>query len=160
MIIAVVGPGPSGREHQHVVRLLGQRRSGHVVPESDDRPRQPAAGFPSALGGQTPAGHVRSGAGTPVAGGIAPLQSHEIFGYAPYWTLPQSSGFDVSDLTTLAYFSVDANPDGTLDESGSGWNGYESQDLVNLVNRSHAGRRSGGADDHRLQSELAECDHL
>ncbi len=68
----------------------------------------------------------------------APLQSHEIFGYAPYWTLPQSSGFDVKDLTTLAYFSVDANADGTLDESGSGWNGYESQDLVNLVNRSHA----------------------
>ena len=66
------------------------------------------------------------------------MQSHEVFGYAPYWTLPQSSGFDVKDLTTLAYFSVDANADGTLDESGSGWNGYESQDLVNLVNRSHA----------------------
>ena len=68
----------------------------------------------------------------------APLQSHEIFAYAPYWTLPQSSGFDVQDLTTLAYFSVDVNADGSLDESGSGWNGYESQDLVNLVNRSHA----------------------
>ena len=68
----------------------------------------------------------------------APLQSHEVFGYAPYWTLPQSSGFDVKDLTTLAYFSVDANADGTLDQSGSGWNGYESQDLVNLVTRSHA----------------------
>jgi hypothetical protein len=74
----------------------------------------------------------------PSLAGSAPLQSHEIFGYAPYWTLPQSSGFDVQDLTTLAYFSVDANPDGTLDESGAGWNGYESQDLVNLVNRSHA----------------------
>ena len=68
----------------------------------------------------------------------APLQPHEIFGYAPYWTLPQSSGFDVKDLTTLAYFSVDANANGTLDESGAGWNGYESQDLVNLVTRSHA----------------------
>ena len=44
----------------------------------------------------------------------------------------------MKDLTTLAYFSVDANADGTLDESGPGWNGYESQDLVNLVNRSHA----------------------
>ncbi len=68
----------------------------------------------------------------------APLQSHEIFGYAPYWTLPQSNGFDVNDLTTLAYFSVDANGNGTLNESGAGWNGYESQDLVNLVTRSHA----------------------
>ena len=74
----------------------------------------------------------------PSLAGSPPLQSHEIFGYAPYWTLPLSSGFDVKDLTTLAYFSVDANPNGTLDESGPGWNGYESQDLVNLVNRSHA----------------------
>ncbi len=67
-----------------------------------------------------------------------PLQSHEIFGYAPYWTLPQSSAFDVKNITTLAYFSVDANADGTLNQSGSGWNGYQSQDLVNLVSRSHA----------------------
>jgi hypothetical protein len=74
----------------------------------------------------------------PTLAASAPLQSHEIFGYAPYWTLPQSSGFDVQDLTTLAYFSVDANGDGTLDQSGSGWNGYQSQDLVNLVTRSHA----------------------
>ena len=52
----------------------------------------------------------------------APLQSHEVFGYAPYWTLPKSSGFDLADLTTLAYFSVDANADGTLD---SEWPGVE-----------------------------------
>ena len=44
----------------------------------------------------------------------------------------------MKDLTTLAYFSVDANGDGTLDQSGPGWNGYQSQDLVDLVTRSHA----------------------
>ena len=44
----------------------------------------------------------------------------------------------MKNLTTLAYFSVDVNADGTLDQSGSGWNGYESQDLANLVTRSHA----------------------
>ncbi len=74
----------------------------------------------------------------PALAASAPLQSHEVFGYAPYWTLPSSSAYDVKDLTTLAYFSVDANGDGTLDESGPGWNGYQSQDLVNLVTRSHA----------------------
>jgi hypothetical protein len=74
----------------------------------------------------------------PSLAGSPALRSHEMFGYAPYWTLPESSGFDVKDLTTLAYFSVDANANGTLDESGPGWNGYQSQDLVNLVNRSHA----------------------
>ena len=47
-------------------------------------------------------------------------------------------GLRHDDLTTLAYFSVDANRDGTLVESGPGWNGYESQDLADLVTRSHA----------------------
>ena len=88
--------------------------------------------------GDLPAAAAAPAPAPPSLAGSAPLQSHEIFGYAPYWTLPESSGFDVADLTTLAYFSVDANGDGTLDQSGSGWNGYESQDLANLVTRSHA----------------------
>ena len=92
--------------------------------------RHPSVKLPAATSVPNPA--------PPSLAASAPLQSHEIFAYAPYWTLPQSSGFDVQDLTTLAYFSVDVNGDGSLDESGSGWNGYESQDLVNLVNRSHA----------------------
>ena len=92
--------------------------------------RHPAVKLPAATSVPNPA--------PPALAASAPLQSHEIFAYTPYWTLPQSSGFDVQDLTTLAYFSVDVNSDGSLDESGSGWNGYESQDLVNLVNRSHA----------------------
>jgi hypothetical protein len=71
-------------------------------------------------------------AGSPV------LQSHEIFGFAPYWTLPQSSGFDVSDLTTIAYFSLGVNGDGSIDQSGPGWTGYESQDLADLITRAHA----------------------
>ncbi len=41
-------------------------------------------------------------------------------------------------MTTLAYFSIDANGDGTLDQSGPGWNGYQSQDLADLVTRAHA----------------------
>src|SRR6202044_3064811 len=68
----------------------------------------------------------------------APLRPHEVFGFAPYWTLPQSAGFNVSGISTLAYFSIGVNPDGTLAESGAGWNGYESQALANLVSRGHA----------------------
>ena len=67
-----------------------------------------------------------------------PLQSHEIFGFAPWWNLADEQAFDVKDLTTLAYFSVDANPDGTIAHSGSGWVGYESQALADLVDRAHA----------------------
>ena len=67
-----------------------------------------------------------------------PLKPHEVFGFAPYWTLPQSTGFQVAGLSTIAYFSVDVNPDGTVAQSGSGWNGYQSQALVDLVDRAHA----------------------
>ncbi|MGH9109915.1 MAG: glycosyl hydrolase family 18 protein, partial [Acidimicrobiales bacterium] len=69
---------------------------------------------------------------------LPPLRSGEVFGFAPYWTLDQSAGFDVADLTTIAYFAVDVNPDGTLDRSGSGWNGYQSEALADLVTRAHA----------------------
>ena len=66
------------------------------------------------------------------------LQAHEIFGFAPYWALPQSSGFDVSGLTTLAYFSVDVNGNATVAQQGPGWVGYQSQALADLVTRAHA----------------------
>ena len=68
----------------------------------------------------------------------APLSPHEVFGFAPYWSLDQSAAFDVAGLTTLAYFSVGINADGSLNESGPGWNGYESQALSTLISRVHA----------------------
>ena len=74
----------------------------------------------------------------PSLANAAPLRPHEVFGFAPYWTLNQSAGFDVSKLSTIAYFSIDVNPDGSLDESGPGWNGFQSQDLSDLVTRAHA----------------------
>jgi glycosyl hydrolase family 18 (putative chitinase) len=67
-----------------------------------------------------------------------PIAPREDFAFAPYWTLPQSGGFSLSGLTTLAYFSIGVNPDGSLVESGPGWNGYESQDLADLITRAHA----------------------
>jgi len=69
---------------------------------------------------------------------IPNLQPHEVFGFAPYWSLAEEPGFDLQDLSTVDYFSLDVNGDGTVAESGPGWVGYESQDLVNLVNRAHA----------------------
>lgn len=67
-----------------------------------------------------------------------PLSSHEVFGFAPYWSLGEEATFDVQGFTTLAYFAVGANANGTLEESGTGWDGYESQDFANLVARAHA----------------------
>jgi spore germination protein YaaH len=65
------------------------------------------------------------------------LTPREDFAFAPYWTLAQSGSFTLSGLSTLAYFSIGVNPDGSLAESGPGWNGYQSQALVNLITRAH-----------------------
>ncbi|HXA27335.1 MAG TPA: glycosyl hydrolase family 18 protein [Candidatus Angelobacter sp.] len=67
----------------------------------------------------------------------AALRPHEIFGFAPYWTLDISGGFDLRSLSTLAYFAVDANPDGTVQRSGDGWTGYSSDALAALITRAH-----------------------
>jgi hypothetical protein len=99
-----------------------------------------AAGF---FGHGKRAGHLAAATipptGAPASVAAAPpLRPHEVFGFAPYWTLPSSGGFDVQGISTLAYFSIDVNPDGTLQQSGAGWNGYESQSLANLITRAHA----------------------
>ena len=73
----------------------------------------------------------------PSLAGAPPLRPHEVFGFALYWTLAQSAGFNVSGISTLAYFSIGVNGDGSLAESGPGWNGYQSQDLTNLITRAH-----------------------
>jgi len=65
------------------------------------------------------------------------LRAHELFGFAPYWALPSSSGFNLEGLTTLAFFSVDVAGNGTVQQSGPGWVGYQSQALADLVTRAH-----------------------
>jgi hypothetical protein len=67
-----------------------------------------------------------------------PLAAREDFAFAPYWTLPQSGTFSLTGLSTIAYFSIGVNANGTLLESGPGWNGYESQSLASLITRAHA----------------------
>ncbi len=67
-----------------------------------------------------------------------PLSSHEVFGFAPYWALHSATSFDVSGYSTIAYFSIGVNANGTLDKSDAGWAGFESQQFVNLINRAHS----------------------
>ncbi len=49
-----------------------------------------------------------------------PLKPHEVFGFAPYWTLAQAGGFNLAGISTLAYFAVGVNLDGTLGPVGPG----------------------------------------
>lgn len=66
-----------------------------------------------------------------------PVRPHEVFAFAPYWTLDAAPGFEFPSLTTIAYFGVDVNPDGTVSQSGDGWTGYQSQQLVDLITAAH-----------------------
>ncbi len=118
----------SAGAHARFARAATHRSIGNAVFAAQQSPSAPP--LAPAVAPPAPA--------PPVLAAAPPLQSHEIFGYAPYWTLPQAGAFDVQDLTTLAYFSVGVNGNGTLDESGPGWNGYESQDLADLITRAHA----------------------
>src|SRR5664280_2612756 len=125
VLVTVVAPGTTA----------ARQGTAYAASPAGNRLQAGAQAHPSL---QLPAAATVPAPAPPALAASAPVQSHEVFGYAPYWTLPQSASFDVKDLTTLAYFSVDANADGSLDQSGAGWNGYESQDLANLVTRSHA----------------------
>ncbi len=55
----------------------------------------------------------------------------------PYWSLAEAAQFPVDEFSTIAYFGVNVNPNGTIATSGPGWDGYESQDFNDLVNAAH-----------------------
>ncbi len=114
--------------------LAGSRRSGPPpnlqsgLSRLDQQMAQSALDLPAATDQPQPL----------TAAAVDPLKEHEVFGFAPYWTLNVSAGFDVQSLTTLAYFGVDVTRDGSVVRSGNGWTGYESQALTALIDRAHA----------------------
>ena len=68
------------------------------------------------------------------AGGV----DREVLGFAPYWAIGTSSQWNFSLLTTVAYFGLDINADGSVNTSTQGWTGWNSQNLVNTFNAAHA----------------------
>jgi hypothetical protein len=97
-----------------------------------------------------------------------PARHHEVFGFAPYWTLSDQQGFDVSNLSTIAYFGVDVGTDGSLVQSGAGWTGFQNPALTDLVARAHASQTRvvlvaksfDPAVLHRLGSDPSAADRL
>jgi spore germination protein YaaH len=110
--------------HQHPTDPPAAQRPGLAVVQAGSGPLQLAPAQ------QAPAPPPRDVANVA-------LRPHEIFGFAPYWTLDLSPGFDLRSMSTLAYFGVDANPDGSVQQSGDGWTGYSSEALASLITRAH-----------------------
>jgi hypothetical protein len=66
-----------------------------------------------------------------------PVLKREVFGFATYWELPNEPTWNYNLVSTVAYFGLDVRGDGTFDSTTPGWNGWNSQQLVNLINHAH-----------------------
>jgi spore germination protein YaaH len=62
----------------------------------------------------------------------------EVFGFAPYWALPNWREWQLNLVSTVAYFSVPYDANGTPMTGEPGWSGWQSQNLTDLVNATHA----------------------
>lgn len=67
-----------------------------------------------------------------------PLKNnYEVFGFAPYWTLNKMDNVDFSVLTTMAYFGIGVNADGSLDETSPGYEKFYSDTATSLFQKAH-----------------------
>ncbi len=73
--------------------------------------------------------HVASGNGA---------VTRDVFGFAPYWELPNWTQWQLRLLSTVAYFGIDLDGAGNAVHSGSGWDGWNSSNLTGLVDGSHS----------------------
>ncbi len=73
---------------------------------------------------------------------LSPLEQgksgYEVFGFAPFWTFDKLSNIDFNVLTTISYFGVEINPDGSLDREGKGYQTFKSTQATNLFKQAHA----------------------
>ena len=123
--------GPRRRDHDRVDQC--DATSGGAGQAG--RSGAPAGLQPDQL--RPPSGEHGPRAGETTVALAQPTKSHEVFGYAPYWSLPDWQSFPVSDFSTIAYFSVNVNANGSIEQSGPGWKGYNSEDFVDLINAAH-----------------------
>lgn len=63
---------------------------------------------------------------------------HEVFGFAPYWTMDKMQGVDFNVLTTLAYFGVPVQADGTFATNDVGYQTFESDKATQLFTKAHS----------------------
>jgi len=68
----------------------------------------------------------------------------EVFGFLPYWEVNASDlSIQYDKISTIAYFGVGANGDGTLQKLNSngtlttGWGGWTSSKMTSIINEAH-----------------------
>ncbi|TME24997.1 MAG: hypothetical protein E6I68_03410, partial [Chloroflexi bacterium] len=86
-----------------------------------------------------------TGAARPASGQLMPSSAvsyrgplqREVLAFAPYWNLSQNRFWNYGLMSTVAYFGLDLNADGNVNTSTPGWTGWNSQQLVETINRAH-----------------------
>ena len=62
----------------------------------------------------------------------------EVLGFLPYWELGSADlALNWSVLSTIAYFGLAANADGTLVTTDGGWTGWRSGNLSDVIDQAH-----------------------
>ncbi len=70
---------------------------------------------------------------------ISAEQKHEVVGFLPYWLLDQVDKDYSQYITTLTYFSLAVNPDGTIQREGEpGWDALNSGKADKYLNEAKA----------------------
>lgn len=68
-------------------------------------------------------------------GEAAAAPTHEVLGFAPYWTIRQLEEIDYTTLTTLAYFGIPIRADGTFDTDSQGYRTFGSETAQNVFTK-------------------------
>lgn len=63
---------------------------------------------------------------------------HEVFGFAPYWTIDKMQDVDFNVLTTLAYFGVPVEPNGAINTQDVGYQMFTSDKATQLFTKAHS----------------------
>lgn len=63
---------------------------------------------------------------------------YEVLGFAPFWTINKMKNVDFDALTSLAYFGITINEDGSFDKSDQGYITYKSDKAERLFGKARS----------------------
>ena len=101
---------------------------------------EPSAVAPLSNGSTASAATPRPDPGLRARSARPPAASHEIYGYLPYWQVDARTArrIDYRTVTTIAFFAVPVQANGTLNRASAGYRAYVSRAARAITNAAHA----------------------
>src|SRR6266849_5619229 len=139
LFTTVTPPAVAAQPAHPAPAMLASRSGGSLMATQAALHQNDVYNFAPATGAVIPRSTTIAGTDIPT-----PLTSYnsyglqkEVFAFGPYWALADESTWDYRLMSTITYFAITLNFDGTWYTQGGGWQGYFSQDLVDMINRAH-----------------------